>query len=84
MRTSFGVWIWLGSFTLITAGGCADTEPKPIDQSHAQILADYAEIDVSTRPSYLPENVVVLTFDDGPDWNVAAHASETDCLFVIL
>jgi MYXO-CTERM domain-containing protein len=32
----------------------------------------YPEIDFSERPDYLPDNVVVLTFDDGPDWNHTA------------
>lgn len=30
------------------------------------------EIDFNPRPSYIPNNVVVLTFDDGPDWNNTA------------
>ena len=35
--------------------------------------APYAEIDFAARPGYLPKNVVVLTFDDGPDWTNTAR-----------
>ncbi len=32
-------------------------------------MAAYPETDFAGRPSYIPNNVVVLTFDDGPDWD---------------
>ncbi len=32
------------------------------------LAAPYPEIDFSNRPSYIPNNVVVLTFDDAPDY----------------
>ena len=32
----------------------------------------YPQIDFSSRPSYLPNNVISLTFDDAPDWNNTA------------
>jgi peptidoglycan/xylan/chitin deacetylase (PgdA/CDA1 family) len=70
MRMLRGIWIWLGS-AVVAAAGCAMEEPS--DSAQQALLADIAEIDFSTRPSYLPENVVVLTFDDGPDWNNTAR-----------
>lgn len=37
----------------------------------------YPEIDFSTRPNYLPNNVISLTFDDAPDWNNTARILDT-------
>jgi peptidoglycan/xylan/chitin deacetylase (PgdA/CDA1 family) len=70
MRNSHALWICLGSTLIATAGCAAD---NPVANEELAVLADHAEIDFSTRPSYLPENVVVLTFDDGPDWNNTAR-----------
>lgn len=36
-------------------------------------IAQYAEIDFSDRPSYISNNSLSLTFDDGPDWNNTAR-----------
>jgi peptidoglycan/xylan/chitin deacetylase (PgdA/CDA1 family) len=34
---------------------------------------NFPSLGFDPKPSYLPENVLVLTFDDGPDWNNTAH-----------
>lgn len=49
--------------------GCA--EDTGIGQQGAAV--PYPEIDFDNTPDYLPSNVVVLTFDDGPDWNNTAR-----------
>jgi uncharacterized protein (TIGR03382 family) len=33
---------------------------------------EHPAIDFAEQPGYLPDNVLVLTFDDGPDWNNTA------------
>lgn len=38
-----------------------------------QAVSPAYEIDFNSRPSYIPSDVVVLTFDDGPDWNNTAR-----------
>src|SRR6266508_3633333 len=62
--------LWAGAL-LVASAGCALDKPSGGDiRSTAQV--SYPEIDFANRPSYLPANVVVLTFDDGPDWNNTA------------
>ncbi len=58
--------------TALIAGACtAPTEPAV--ETTRRALGEYPEIDFSERPSYLPTNVINLTFDDGPDWNNTAR-----------
>jgi peptidoglycan/xylan/chitin deacetylase (PgdA/CDA1 family) len=70
MRTSSGILAWAGILGISATACGLDESP---DTSQVVTLATYPEIDFSTRPSYLPNNVVVLTFDDGPDWNNTAR-----------
>ncbi len=35
--------------------------------------AEYRELGYDNRPSYIPNNVIVLTFDDGPDYGNTAN-----------
>src|SRR5688572_1139980 len=70
MRTSSGILVWMGTLGISTTACGLEQSP---DTSEVLALATYPEIDFATRPSYLPNNVVVLTFDDGPDWNNTAR-----------
>jgi peptidoglycan/xylan/chitin deacetylase (PgdA/CDA1 family) len=47
-------------------GACGGTTDGAIG-THVEALNSLYEIDFSPRPSYLPNNVLVLTFDDAPD-----------------
>ena len=66
---------WSGRFTvgsgllLSLASACSEATPT----GHLGATAPNAEIDFDPHPDYLPDNVVVLTFDDGPDWNNTAR-----------
>ena len=57
----------------LCAVACGGELTPPQDGKSDAVVTSYAEIDFSSRPSYLPNNVVVLTFDDGPDWNNTAR-----------
>jgi peptidoglycan/xylan/chitin deacetylase (PgdA/CDA1 family) len=50
----------------LAAATCSQPEPEGFERAE-QGLAEKPEIDFSNRPSYLDPNVIVLTFDDGPD-----------------
>jgi peptidoglycan/xylan/chitin deacetylase (PgdA/CDA1 family) len=53
---------------LLTLAATACSQPGPDEFERAsQGLAEKLEIDFAARPSYLDPNVIVLTFDDGPD-----------------
>ncbi|RZA11007.1 MAG: polysaccharide deacetylase family protein, partial [Proteobacteria bacterium] len=58
--------------SLAILGGLALT----LSTSLTAIAAPY-ELGFEDRPSYLPNNVVVLTFDDGPDWVNTAKVLDT-------
>jgi len=53
------------------AGACTRADAGGPGSS-PQAAGGYPEIDFSDKPSYLPDNVIVLTFDDGPDWTNTA------------
>ena len=50
----------------LTASTCSAPAPEGFERA-SQGLAEKLEIDFAARPSYLDPNVIVLTFDDGPD-----------------
>ena len=50
----------------LAAATCSEPAPEGVERA-SQGLAEKLEIDFSARPSYLDPNVIVLTFDDGPD-----------------
>lgn len=63
MRVRSGLHL-CGALILATTG-CMEESVSQLDKA----VTSYPEIDFSFQPSYLPSNVVVLTFDDAPDWN---------------
>jgi peptidoglycan/xylan/chitin deacetylase (PgdA/CDA1 family) len=69
MATRSVLWIAALSTTVIPACGMDASEDS---QSLEAAAAPYAEIDFATRPSYLSNKTVSLSFDDGPDWNNTA------------
>jgi peptidoglycan/xylan/chitin deacetylase (PgdA/CDA1 family) len=69
---SIGACLTVTVSLLATAcSGELDTSGRE-GSSHA-VTGGYAEIDFNSRPGYLPNNVVNLSFDDGPDWNNTAR-----------
>ena len=59
---------WMALLATLIAG-CAE-ENRVRSQ---EAIVPYPEIDFDPTPDYIPDNVVVLTFDDGPDWNNTAR-----------
>ena len=55
------------AFLAMTALACVGLAPEDYEAASREVSAEMLEIDFSSRPSYLDPNVIVLTFDDGPD-----------------
>jgi peptidoglycan/xylan/chitin deacetylase (PgdA/CDA1 family) len=53
--------------------GVAGTALLSLALSSQAYSQSYPEIDFSSRPNYLPNNAISLTFDDAPDWNNTAQ-----------
>jgi MYXO-CTERM domain-containing protein len=62
---------------LLAVAAC--TAPRPDEGEAIEPLAapDFPAIGFEERPDYIPNNVLVLTFDDGPDWNQTARVLDT-------
>src|SRR5436190_21452345 len=66
---------WMMASLLGAALGCEAVPQGTLDEKNAQAWETLQQmatgeppvIDFTTKPSYLPINVIVLTLDDGPD-----------------
>ena len=48
---------------------CWEPSPEGYEVTSQGIAGEALEIDFTAKPTYLEKNVIVLTFDDGPDTN---------------
>jgi MYXO-CTERM domain-containing protein len=70
------------AFATLAAAACSSPVATEGDGSHVHVAPTaeqlravpdtYPALGFDPHPSYIPNNVLVLTFDDGPDWNNTA------------